>query len=134
MARSRYLFVPESLDYLKKGGRIGGASALLGSILQIKPILTVIDGKTAVLTKVRQQERAIQTIVDLVLKDVECRGLGEIGVHHINCEAQGMRVAEVLAKALGQPVPLYPLGPVIGLHVGPGTIAVAFYTKDQRTN
>lgn len=132
MACSRFLFVPESLEYLKKGGRIGGASALLGSVLQIKPILTVIDGKTALLTKVRQQERAVQKIVDTALEDIERLGLGDIAVHHISCEAEGKKVSAVLEKALSRQVPVYPIGPVIGLHVGPGTLGIVYYTKAER--
>lgn len=127
IARSRFLFVPESLEYLKKGGRIGGASALLGSVLQIRPILTVINGKTDVLTKVRQQQRAIQKIIDTVLEDIRHQGLGDIAVHDINCTAEAERVAKLLESSLGRPVPVYPIGPVIGLHVGPGTIGVVYY-------
>jgi len=132
ITKSRFLFVPESLEYLKKGGRIGGASALFGSVLQIRPILTVIDGKTDLLTKVRQQKRAIQKIIDTALDDLRHYGLGDIAVHHINCEAEGKKVAEVLASSLGRQIPVYPIGPVIGLHVGPGTIGVVYYTQEAR--
>lgn len=58
--RSRFLFVPETLAYLKKGGRIGTASALLGTILNIKPILTVTDGMTTVFDKVRTKKKAVE--------------------------------------------------------------------------
>lgn len=126
---SRFLFVPETLAYLKKGGRIGGASALLGSILQIRPILTVIDGKTALVGKVRSQGKAIQNILDIFYQDVEQKGLGEVAVHHINCESNGNNVAQMIQDRLGKPVPVYNIGPVIGLHVGPGTVGVVYYTK-----
>ncbi|MDP3044850.1 MAG: DegV family protein, partial [Bacillota bacterium] len=128
--RSRFLFVPETLEYLKKGGRIGGAAALMGAILQIRPILTVSDGKTEVFNKVRTKNRAIQTIVEAFLADVQKRGLGEVAVHHINCGAEGQNVAERIKEKLGTTVPVYPIGPVIGLHVGPGTVGVVYYTKD----
>ena len=83
---SRFLFVPDTLRYLKKGGRIGGAAALFGTILQIRPILTVRDGVTSVFEKVRTKKKAVNAIVDKVLDDIKNYGLGDVIVHHINCE------------------------------------------------
>lgn len=130
ISKSRFLFVPQTLEYLRKGGRIGGAAAFLGSILQIKPILTVIDGKTAVFGKVRTTSRAIATIIDAFLKDVKEKGLGEVVVHHINCMAEGIKIAEMIEEHLNISVPVYSIGPVIGLHVGPGALGVVYYTKN----
>ncbi|WP_331681760.1 DegV family protein, partial [Romboutsia sp.] len=126
---SGFLFSPDTLDYLKKGGRIGSASALLGNILQIKPILTVKDGETSVFTKVRTRKKAIDTIVDNVFEDIEKNGLGDVIVHHINCEEEGLKIAKRLEEKLNIPVKTQPIGPVIGLHVGPGSIGIAYYTK-----
>lgn len=128
---SRFLFVPDTLKYLKKGGRIGGAAALLGSILQIRPILTVEDGVTTVFDKVRTKKRAIDRIVDKVLDDIDDKGLGEIMVHHINCEDEGKLLADRLAEKLKIPVKIQYIGPIIGLHVGPGSIGVTYYTKEN---
>lgn len=130
MARSRFLFVPETLEYLKKGGRIGGASALLGYILQIRPILTVINGKTEVLDKVRTKAKAVQDILEMVFKDIRQKGLGEIAVHHIDCAGEGKKLAGIIGEKLSVEVPVYDIGPVIGLHVGPGTVGVVYYTRD----
>ncbi len=130
ISKSRFLFVPQTLEYLQKGGRIGGAAAFLGSILKIKPILTVVDGKTAVFGKVRTLSRAVTTIIDTFLKDAKEKGLGEVVVHHINCMAEGMKLAERIEESLKISVPVYPIGPVIGLHVGPGALGVAYYTKN----
>ncbi|MEG2339093.1 MAG: DegV family protein, partial [Clostridium sp.] len=66
-ANSRFLFTPHTLEYLHKGGRIGGASALFGKILQIKPILTVENGETTLFTKVRTKKKAIDTILSKLL-------------------------------------------------------------------
>lgn len=126
---SRFIFMPETLSYLKKGGRIGGASALLGTILQIKPILTVENGVTTVFDKVRTKRRAIDAMVNKVLKDVEKASLGEIIVHHINCEEEGLQLAKTLEEKLNVPVKIQYIGPIIGLHVGPGSIGIAYYTK-----
>lgn len=126
---SRFIFMPETLRYLKKGGRIGGASALLGTILQIKPILTVENGVTTVFDKVRTKRRAIDAMVNKVLSDIEKSSLGEIIVHHINCEEEGLQLAKTLEEKLNVPVKIQYIGPIIGLHVGPGSIGIAYYTK-----
>jgi DegV family protein with EDD domain len=119
----------ETLDYLKKGGRIGGAAALLGNILQIRPILTVVDGETSVFKKVRTRKKTIEEIVYAVLEDIKANGLGKIIVHHINCEEDGMKLANILEERLGIKIEIQSIGPVIGLHVGPGSIGIAYHTK-----
>lgn len=126
---SKFLFVPDTLKYLKKGGRIGGASALFGTILQIKPILTVQNGETSVYEKVRTKKKAIEVILKKVLDDMTEKGLGEVIVHHINCEEEGLEIAKKLENELKIPVKIQPIGAIIGLHVGPGSIGVAYYTK-----
>lgn len=126
---SRFIFSPDTLEYLKKGGRIGSASALVGTILQIKPILTVVDGETSVFTKVRTRKKAIDTIVNSCIEEIEKKGLGDIIVHHINCEEEGLKLAKRLEEKLNTTVKIQSIGPVIGLHVGPGSIGIAYYTK-----
>ena len=126
---SRFLFTPETLDYLKKGGRIGGAAALFGNILQIRPILTVVDGETSVFKKVRTRKKVIDEIVKEVLVDIKANGLGDVIVHHINCEEDGLKLAKVLEEKLSRKVGIQSIGPVIGLHVGPGSIGIAYYTR-----
>lgn len=126
---SRFLFVPETLKYLKKGGRIGSASALFGTILQIRPILTVENGETSAYDKVRTKKKAVEVILKKVLDDMTERGLGEVIVHHINCEEEGLNLAKRLEKELKIPVKIQSIGAIIGLHVGPGSIGVAYYTK-----
>lgn len=129
--RSRFLFIPDNLEYLRKGGRIGGASALIGNFLKIIPILTVENGKTTVLTKIRTKKKAIETMVDKMLQDVNEHGLGEIVVHHINCMDEVVELANKLKEILNMNVSICDIGPVIGLHVGPGAIGVAYYTKSN---
>ena len=126
---SRFLFTPETLEYLKKGGRIGGAAALFGNVLQIKPILTVVNGETSVFKKVRTRKKAIEEIVKTVLEVIESKGLGDIVVHHINCQEDGLKLAKALENKLGKKVEIQSIGPVIGVHVGPGSIGIAYYTK-----
>lgn len=130
LERTRFLFTPHTLDYLKKGGRIGGAGALLGTILQIKPILTVENGKTTVFDKVRTKSRAIERILDVLSQDAQAKGLERVVVHHIDNQTEAEAVSEQLKELLNIEVPVYSIGPVIGVHVGPGTIGVVYQTKE----
>lgn len=134
--RSRFIFIPENLTYLKKGGRIGGASALVGNFLRLIPILTVEDGVTTILHKIRTKRRAIDVLIGKVINDVVEFGLGEIVVHHIDCLDEAKNVVEILKKKIIEAgfasnieISLCNIGPVIGLHVGPGAIGIAYYTE-----
>lgn len=129
--RSRFLFIPDTLEYLKKGGRIGGAAALFGTLLQIRPILTVEDGKTAVFDKVRTKQRAILRMIDKVKGDIAEGKLGELIVHHINCEEEGRALAEKVKEILGVEAQIQDIGPVIGCHVGPKAVGIAYYILDK---
>jgi len=127
--RSRFLFIPDTLEYLKKGGRIGGASALLGTIFQIKPILTVVNGKTELFNKVRTKKRAIQAMIDKFIEDITQHGLGEVMIHHINDVEGAMAFAKTVEECIGKKIDIAPIGPVIGTHVGPGALGIVYYTK-----
>ena len=127
--RSRFLFIPDTLEYLKKGGRIGGASALLGTLFQIKPILTVSHGKTEMFNKVRTKKRAIQAMLDKFIEDITKHGLGEVMIHHINDVEGALAFAKLVEGCIGKKVDIGPIGPVIGTHVGPGALGIAYYTQ-----
>ncbi|QXM06383.1 DegV family protein [Crassaminicella indica] len=129
--RSRFIFIPDTLEYLKKGGRIGTAKALIGSIFQIKPILTVTDGKTNVFSKVRTKKRALEKMIDIFLENIKSCGLGDVIVHHINCEEEAKKFAKKIEEKIGKAVFICSIGPVIGTHVGPGSIGIVYYTKEE---
>ncbi|WP_294155187.1 DegV family protein [uncultured Clostridium sp.] len=126
---SRFLFVPDTLRYLQRGGRIGTASALIGGILQIKPILTVENGETTVFEKVRTKKKAVDEILNKVLNDCQKNKIKGVIVHHIDCQKEGSQLAEKLSQKLNIPVNIQSIGPVIGAHVGPGAIGVAYFTE-----
>ncbi len=129
ITHSRFLFTPETLTYLKKGGRIGSASALFGTLLQIKPILTVNNGKTDVYAKVRTKKKAVETLIEGLMKDLDTHQLLGVTVHHINAQEEGEILAQKLSDRLGIHVDITSIGPVIGLHVGPGSIGLAYHYK-----
>lgn len=129
--RTRFLFTVGTLEYLRRGGRIGAASALLGGILELRPILTVADGVTTTVRKVRTTRRAIEGIVALCEADLRRYGLEELVVHHIDAEDEARVIAAAFEHDLGREVPLVPLGAVIGTHVGPGAAGVVYRTRDE---
>ncbi|MBN2405000.1 MAG: DegV family protein [Coriobacteriia bacterium] len=132
IARTRFIFVPDTLEYLRRGGRMGGAAALVGSLLQIRPILTVVDGKTDVFAKVRTKKRALDEIVAAFKRDIEEKGgLGGAIVHNIDDEIEGQRVVDMIRAACDVDIDVTPIGPVIGTHVGPGTVGLAYYTVEE---
>jgi len=129
-SRVHFYFVPETLEYLKKGGRIGTASALLGSILQIRPILTVDmeKGMTHLVEKTRGNAAAIRRMLEMMEEDYRKKGLKQLIVHHINAADKGSRLRDTLAEKYQLPVGLCAIGPVIGLHTGLGTIGFVYCT------
>ncbi|NDI34970.1 DegV family protein [Chengkuizengella sediminis] len=129
--RSRFIFIPETLEYLKKGGRIGSAKALLSSVLKIKPILTVFDGKTNVIDKIRTKKRAITKMTDVFFENIKTFGLGDVIVHHIQCEEEAKELANTIKEIIGKKVQICSIGPVVGTHVGPGAIGIAYYTQKE---
>ena len=128
--RSRFLFIPENLTYLEKGGRIGKASALVGNVLKITPILTVENGITEIFKKVRTKTRAIDTMLNKMMEDHKNGTVLEIAVHHINCEEEALILKDKIKDLINVNIVISDIGPVIGLHVGPGAIGIVYYTKD----
>lgn len=117
---SRFLFTPETLTFLQKGGRIGGAAALLGNLIQLAPILTVRDGCATTFEKVRTRKRALDKMFSAFEADVRAHGLKRVVLHYIGDKEPALKWArEVIEPYLGKAVEVLPVSPVIGLHVGP---------------
>lgn len=128
---STVVFYVDTLEHLRRGGRIGSASAFLGSALAIKPILGLVDGHIRPLEKVRTSSRALARLEELAVSAVEKAGSAvDIAVHHLDSRSRADDLAARLTERLkGLPddgdVRVVELGAVVGAHVGPGTIAVA---------
>lgn len=125
---SELLFLVDTLEYLKRGGRIGGAQAFLGSMLRIKPIL-YIDGTIDALEKVRGSHKAIDRLVELAAEKMGTRK-ARVGITHVQDRE---RMQELLEKVKGSlncdpnSIVFNETGPVIGAHAGPGTVGVGFF-------
>jgi DegV family protein with EDD domain len=126
--RNRIYFLVDTLEYLAKGGRIGGATALLGSVLKIKPILALIDGKVDQFEKERTQKRAINRVIELVKIQAARNGEAYISVMHAAVPQLAREFADIFCSEFNQDnVPILDVPPAIVTHGGPGILAVAFF-------
>lgn len=126
-ASSTWFYV-DTLEHLRRGGRIGLASALLGSALAIKPILTIKDGAVAPAEKVRTRAKALARLVDRGVEAVEAaREEGRevrLAVLQLAADESAAQVAAELAERVGLEPEIAEVDPVVGVHVGPGTVGV----------
>ena len=121
-------FLVDTLEYLHKGGRIGNASYLLGSVLQMKPILGLNDGKVNAIEKQRTSSKALERLKELVLEQCPKGKTSHITVSHCGGEARAQELAKELAEALEiESIPIYEVPPAIVVHGGPGIIEVSFF-------
>ncbi|MBU1878449.1 MAG: DegV family protein, partial [Chloroflexi bacterium] len=124
--RTCILGMLDSLDYVQRGGRIGKASALLGTLLNVKPMLQIRHNEVLPVGRARTRQRALRQIADLLGAEMP---LQDLAVVHSDVPAAAAELAELLA-------PLHPpertliaeIGPVLGAHLGPGAVGVAFVT------
>ncbi|WP_034273745.1 DegV family protein [Haloechinothrix halophila] len=124
-ARSRTLFVVETLEHLRRGGRIGAATAVLGTALAMKPLLHIDDGKIKPLEKVRTLSRAMTRLADLAVEAAGDQQV-EVAVQHLGAHERAARLAEQLEKRIpgATGCVVAELGAVIGAHTGPGVVGV----------
>ncbi|MDX6238767.1 MAG: fatty acid kinase fatty acid binding subunit [Kribbellaceae bacterium] len=123
-AVSSYFYV-DTLEYLRRGGRIGAAQAVLGTALAVKPLLTISGGRIVPLEKVRTSSRAIARLADIAVQRAG-DGPVELAVHHLANLDKAQTLVDGLAERLplADEVVLREVGAVIGAHVGPGMLAV----------
>lgn len=118
----------DTLENLRKGGRIGAAQSLLGSVLSIKPLITVTDGRVEPAGKQRTRTRALTHLVDLVA--AESANIERLAVMHADCADVDDFVARVAPLTDASPEVMM-IGPVVGAHTGPGTLGVVFIERDS---
>ncbi|MGE5552895.1 MAG: DegV family protein [Betaproteobacteria bacterium] len=131
ITRSRTYFVVESLRYLYEGGRLSGAQALIGSLIQIKPIIWFApDGTMESLEKVRTTKAARARLLDLVKERVE-RGVERIALHYGDNLEEATAFAREMEALAGMPVPLVKLSPVLTSHTGPEILGPCIITRTE---
>lgn len=127
--RCRVFFSVDSLDRLRRGGRIGAAAALLGAALAVKPLLHIEDGRIVPLEKVRTTARAAQRIVELAVAAAG-EGPADVAVHHLAAAERADQVAQAIAeRTTTSRLVVSELGAVIGAHVGLGALGVVVVPK-----
>ena len=117
----------DTLENLKKGGRIGGAKAMLSSVLSIKPIIEVRNGVVEEGGKQRTRSKAIAFLVDKVRQNVESPGISHLSVLHADCSDVDAFVDQLRTVYNGE-ILVGDIGAVIGTHAGRGTIGVSYFT------
>ncbi len=129
--RMRVLFVVDTLEYLHKGGRIGGAKRLVGSVLSIKPVLHIEDGQIEPLASVRTKSKAVAHMLDVVLSEMRGKQHIHAGIIHAVAPAEAAAIKEqLLAAVQPEELLLNELTPVIGANVGPGVLGMGYYIED----
>lgn len=126
-AETTSLFYVDTLEYLRRGGRIGAAAALLGSALAVKPLLTLEGGRVGMKEKVRTAGRALSRLEELAVAAANCQV--DVAVAHLANPERAELLASNLRRRLaerlgGRDVVVGEVGAVIGAHVGPGMVAV----------
>lgn len=128
--RVTVLFVVDTLEYLHKGGRIGGAKRFLGTMLNIKPLLCLDDGCVEAMGQVRTKRRAIEEMLTIVAGRTNGAGITEAAVIDVDNQEESNLVVEMVEERFNvSPVYQTTVSPVIGTHAGPGTVGVCLYSE-----
>jgi DegV family protein with EDD domain len=126
--RGRIYFLVDTLEYLQKGGRIGGARALLGEILQFKPILCVKEGQVAPFEQQRTKRRALARLLEIVEEQCPKSADAHLTVMQADASPEADTLAaELMVRMNLSSIPIYELPPAIVTHGGPGVLAIGFF-------
>jgi DegV family protein with EDD domain len=126
------IFTVETLEYLYKGGRIGGATAFLGSALNIKPILNIKDGRIEPLEKQRTRKRSISRLLELMEESVGKQPV-HLAILHGNAPEEAYQMEQSIRSRFNcAELITSDMGPVIGVHDGTGTMGLGCYTNEEK--
>jgi DegV family protein with EDD domain len=130
LGRTQAIFYVDTLEYLRRGGRIGAARALVGSALAVKPLLCLRDGRIEPLERVRTASRAIARLEELAVSMAADEPVS-IAVHHLDASTRAAQVVEALETRLPKAGDIITteVGAVVGAHTGPGMLAIVVCTR-----
>ncbi len=122
-------FVVDTLDYLHRGGRIGGAAKFIGNALSLKPVLYLKDGRVEPLERVRTKKKAVEFMINYIAERVTGQRPLRLAALHANAEAEAKELLDsAVARMHPEETLLAEVSPVVGSHTGPGTVALAWMT------
>ena len=129
--RINFIFVVDTLEYLHKGGRIGGAKRLMGTALRVKPMLEFRGGQIEPLEQVRTKKKAYARLLELAAERLAGRPMAEATISDIDNPTDGDAVAQMVMERFDPKIiHRSKVSPVVGTHTGPGTIGFAFYAEE----
>jgi len=127
----RALFVVDTLKYLHRGGRIGGAERFFGSLLSIRPLLQIVDGKVEALEKTRTKQRALARLIEVMGEWIGSARKLHLAIAHADALEDAMHLKVGIEEYFHQSVPyVCEFTPVVGVHAGPGVVGAAFYSEE----
>lgn len=133
-SRSQAFFTVDDLVYLRRGGRISAVAATVGTMLDLKPIITEgKNGKLLSMDKVRGRKQALRTLAELAAQNIDDPSEAEMYVLHADAPQDAERLVQLLREKIPglNQISVRYVGPVIGAHCGPGTVAVCFFGKER---
>ena len=126
--RGRIYFLVDTLEYLAKGGRIGGAKRLLAELLEVKPILQVKDGQVESFEQQRTKKRALARLVEIAVEQCHSGESAHLCVIQVEAEKEAESLVEELKSKIKVPhIPIYELPPAIVVHAGPRAMGIGFF-------
>jgi DegV family protein with EDD domain len=121
------IFTVETLEYLRRGGRIGGAQAFLGGLLDMKPILELRDGRVEPVERVRTKKKAIDRVLELIIEKADGKNPIRLATIHAAAPAEAAAVLEAAKKRVGAVETIFAdASPTVATHTGPGTVGIAY--------
>lgn len=130
ITRSKIYILVDTLEYLHKGGRIGGAKALVGEMLQVKPILTIKNGQVEAYEQQRTKRRALARIIEIAQEQCPPGDDSHLCVMHADALQDAIALANELKETLKlKDIPIYEVPPAIVVHAGPKVLGIGFFTS-----